>query len=202
MKRRLLAVPVLLACILLSFGGARSSEEPHHAIEVTQLTTPVPVIPLTEVPQEAPATTYAVIRDEQIRFEEEWREEAEHLARMAWGEARGCTTMHQAATMWCVLNRVDSSDPFYPDDIIGVTTQHQQFHGYNSDHPLTAELYDLALDVLERWQREKDGETGVGRVLPKEYLWFSGDGTVNTFRDGYQWPYNTWDWGLENPYEE
>lgn len=59
----------------------------------------------------------------------------------------------------------------------------------------------LALDVIERWLDEKDGETEVGRVLPREYLFFTGDGKHNHFRkewDGGQ----VWDWSLQSPYEE
>ena len=64
-----------------------------------------------------------------------------------------------------------------------------------------AELEELALDVIERWLDEKDGEAEVGRVLPREYLFFTGDGKHNHFRtewDGGQ----VWDWSLQSPYEE
>jgi len=66
---------------------------------------------------------------------------------------------------------------------------------------LLPELEELALDVIERWLDEKDGETEVGRVLPREYLFFTGDGKHNHFRtewDGGQ----VWDWSLQSPYEE
>ena len=49
--------------------------------------------------------------------------------------------------------------------------------------------------------RDRDGETEVGRVLPREYLFFTGDGEHNHFRtewDGGQ----VWDWSLQSPYEE
>ena len=55
--------------------------------------------------------------------------------------------------------------------------------------------------MIERWLNEKDGETEVGRVLPREYLFFTGDGKHNHFRtewDGGQ----VWDWSLQSPYEE
>ena len=63
------------------------------------------------------------------------------------------------------------------------------------------EFVMTALDVIERWLDEKDGETEVGRVLPREYLFFTGDGKHNHFRtewDGGQ----VWDWSLQSPYEE
>ena len=57
-----------------------------------------------------------------------------------------------------------------------------------------------AADFIDRWQREKQGETDVGRVLPPEYLFFGGDGKHNTFRtewDGGEY----WDWSWPSPYE-
>lgn len=60
---------------------------------------------------------------------------------------------------------------------------------------------DLAADVIERWLQEKNGAADAGRVLPAEYLFFSGDGTHNYFRT--EWRGGTvWDWSLPSPYEE
>lgn len=132
----------------------------------------------------------------------DWTNEAKYLAKTIWGEARGCSTTEQAAVVWCILNRVDSEDPYYPDDIIGVVTQRDQFAGYKSSYPVLPEFYDLALDIIDRWQREKTGEVEVGRVLPAEYLWFHGDGDHNHFRDAYRGNFNVWDWTLPSPYEE
>lgn len=123
------------------------------------------------------------------------------LCKMVWGEARGCSAMQQAGCVWCVLNRVDSDDPFYPNDIIGVVTQQYQFCGYNPGYPVEPEIRELVEDVLIRWEKEKAGEENVGRVLPQEYLWFTGDGVRNHFRDAYSGQFNVWDWSLENPYE-
>lgn len=123
------------------------------------------------------------------------------LCKMVWGEARGCSAMQQAGCVWCVLNRVDSDDPFYPDDIIEVVTQQYQFCGYNPGYPVEPEIRELVEDVLTRWEKEMDGEENVGRVLPQEYLWFTGDGVRNYFRDAYSGKFNVWDWSLENPYE-
>ena len=126
-------------------------------------------------------------------------EEAEivALAKMAWGEARGCTDVEIAATMWCVLNRVDA----WGDEIVETVTAPYQFVGYRDSNPVEEHLYDLAVDVLPRWQIEKQGATAeeVGRVLPPQYLFFHGDGKHNYFRDAYR-NGNVWDWGLPNPY--
>lgn len=112
-----------------------------------------------------------------------------------------CGTTERAAVVWCILNRADDARDATPAGVIAVVTKPYQFHGYAEDHPLLPELEELALDVIERWLDEKDGETEVGRVLPREYLFFTGDGKHNHFRtewDGGQ----AWDWSLQSPYEE
>jgi hypothetical protein len=124
----------------------------------------------------------------------------EVLAKMVWGEARGCSVTEQAAAVWCVLNRVDSDDPYFPDDIVGAVTQSGAFYGYDPNNPLLAEHLALAEDVLARWSIEDSCVGDVGRVLPEEYLYFTGDGRHNYFRTEYEGG-GTWDWALESPYE-
>ena len=104
------------------------------------------------------------------------------VAKMLWGEARGCELDNQQKAVWCVLNRVD--DPRFPDTILGVLSQPSQFHGYSPDFPVWDELYAVALDVLTRWSLEKQGVT-VERELPPEYVFFTGDGIQNHFREVY-----------------
>ena len=104
------------------------------------------------------------------------------LAQMLYGEARGCALDNQQKAVWCVLNRVDDSR--FPDTIQGVLSQPSQFHGYSPDFPVWDELKEVALDVLTRWSLEKQGVT-VERELPNTYLWFTGDGVQNHFREAY-----------------
>lgn len=104
------------------------------------------------------------------------------LARMLYGEARGCTVDNQMKCVWCVLNRVD--DPRFPDSIIGAVSAPGQFYGYSPDFPVLDRLYAVALDVLTRWSMEKQGAE-VQRELPNTYCWFTGDGTTNWFRSVY-----------------
>lgn len=104
------------------------------------------------------------------------------VAKMLWGEARGCVLDNQQKAVWCVLNRVD--DPRFPDTIQSVLSQPSQFYGYSPNFPVTDELYAVALDVLTRWSLEKQGVT-VERELPNTYLWFTGDGVQNWFREDY-----------------
>ena len=104
------------------------------------------------------------------------------VAKMLWGEARGCALDNQQKAVWCVLNRVDDSR--FPDTIQGVLSQPSQFHGYSPDFPVWDELKDVALDVLTRWSLEKQGVI-VERELPAEYVFFTGDGIQNNFRAVY-----------------
>ena len=102
------------------------------------------------------------------------------VAKMIWGEARGCTRDNQIKCAWVVVNRVD--DDRFPDTIQGVLSQPHQFHGYDPAYPVTDELYNVAFDVLTRWSYEKQG-IPVRRELPNTYLWFTGDGEQNHFRE-------------------
>lgn len=98
-------------------------------------------------------------------------EEVIVLAKMLWGEARGVSSdAEKAACVWCALNRVDDG------------------------------LITLCIDVLTRWYAEREGQVEVGRVLPADYLWFSGDGERNHFRNAYRGG-DRWDWSLPSPYE-
>ena len=67
--------------------------------------------------------------------------------------------------------------------------------------PVTDEFKALAVDVLERWQAERDGQADVGRVLPPEYQYFEGRGGRNWFSAKWK-SQEYWDWGLDSPYED
>ena len=104
------------------------------------------------------------------------------VAKMLYGESRGCSIDNQQKAVWCVLNRVD--DERYPDSIIEVLSQSGQFHGYSPNHPVWDDLTAVAEDVLTRWSLEKQG-VAVNRELPKSYLYFTGTGRENIFREAY-----------------
>ena len=125
--------------------------------------------------------------------------EVEALAKMLYGEARGVTSKtEQAACVWVVLNRVDN--PRFPDTVLEVIEAPAQFAGYSEDNPVTEELKSLAADVLTRHNAEKEGKENVGRVIPPEYLFFTGDGERNSFTKDWK-SAETWEWTLESPYE-
>lgn len=122
------------------------------------------------------------------------------LCKVVYGEARGCDKTQQAAVVWCILNRVEDSR--FPNDIISVVTQKNQFDGYSSKYPVVEEIEELVYDVLWRYELEFGGQEDVGRVLPKDYLFFRSSGTgVNVFRQEYN-SKNIWDWSWGTPYGE
>lgn len=121
------------------------------------------------------------------------------LAKVLYNECRGVPSdMEKACVAWTACNRVDAG---YGDMVYDVLTAPNQF-AYRENTSVTEELYALALDVLTRWNNEKNGMTNVGRVLPKEYMWFRGDGKHNYFRNAFSGSYDIWDYSLDNPYDD
>ena len=134
------------------------------------------------------------------------------LSKTLYGEARGVPSKtHQAAVVWCILNRVDSNE--FPNTIEEVVKQPYQFAGYSEEHPDEYELHQLVVDVVLRWHHEKCGETNVGRILPSDYLYFRGDRSENYFSN--DWSYlseipreylsiakGLWEWALPSPYQD
>lgn len=109
-------------------------------------------------------------------------EDVEAIARTLYGECRGAETeAEKEAVAWVILNRLDAG---YADTVLGVVSAPGQFAGYSKEHPLWPELVEVARRVLIMHHREQLGES-VARVLPLEYLWFSGDGERNYFRCEY-----------------
>ena len=141
---------------------------------------------------EQPVTAPAVSAEETVEPEQSedpvyyemyfTEDDVKAVAKMLWGEARGCTRDNQIKCAWVVCNRVD--DDRFPDTIQGVLSQPSQFHGYDPAYPVTDELYSVAFDVLTRWSYEKQG-VPVRRELPGSFLWFTGNGRENIFRDEY-----------------
>lgn len=104
---------------------------------------------------------------------------------------------HRAAVVWCILNRVDATG----SSISSIITAPHQFAWFPSKS-YSQEQYDLVKDIFTRWLLEKEGFENVGRVLPKEYKWFHGDGSQNHFRNAYSGSYTIWNWSLPSPYDE
>lgn len=125
-------------------------------------------------------------------------QEINMLAQVIYNEAQGIPDKaHQAAVVWCVLNRLD--DGYWGDTVTEVVTYPHQF-AYYPDTPIMPEFVLLAQDVVDRWILEKQGFDYVGRVIPQDYLYYWGDGKYNHFTT--EWKGNDyWDWSWESPYE-
>ena len=163
----------------------------------------------TEPATQKPATTIAVtepVAEQSVYVDEDMPvnngfftgEEFEMLCKVTYGEAGSLSKLQQAGVVWCILNRVDSEA--YPNTIAKVITQPSQFYGYKASNPINPTTREVVNDVLARWIREKRGETDVGRVLPSEYMYFTGNGKENTFRLSSKTSSRAWDWSLPNPY--
>ena len=167
---------IILLALLLCIVYARATWEDEAP------SSPAPTVAVEEPAEpeqsEAPEPSEAPIYYEMYFTEED----AAEVAKMLWGEARGCTRDNQIKCAWVVCNRVD--DERFPDTIRGVLEQPHQFHGYDTTYPVTDELYSVAFDVLTRWSYEKQG-IPVRRELAKSYLWFTGNGRENIFREVY-----------------
>ena len=165
---------IILLALLLCIVYARATCEEQSA--------PAPTVSTEETVEpeqpEAPEQTESPVYYEMYFTEDDVAE----VAKMLWGEARGCTRDNQIKCAWVVLNRVD--DERFPDTIQGVLSQPHQFHGYSESFPVTDEVYSVAFDVLTRWSYEKQG-IPVRRELPKSFLWFTGNGVENIFREVY-----------------
>lgn len=121
------------------------------------------------------------------------------LARLIYAEAGSIESkMEKAAVAWCALNRVES--PGFPNTLKEVIEQEGQFIAYDKHLPVTGENRGIATDVLVRYHRESQGEESVGRVLPKTYVYYRGNGIHNYFTEEFL-GWEVWMFDCENPYE-
>ena len=190
---------------------AKNNETPESTPEPT-VTVSIPIKPEPIKPTETkPIETVAPTQEPESEIEPTPEPEQEPelimyytekdviaLAKVFHDECRGIPSdVEKACVGWVACNRVDAG---YADTIYEVLTAPNQF-AYRSNAPVTDELYNLALDVLTRWNNEKNGIENVGRVLPSNYLWFHGDGEHNYFRDKFNGNFNVWNYSLDNPYK-
>ena len=162
---------IILLALLLCIVYARATwEQPSQGVTAEETVEPEQ--------SEAPVQTEPPVYYEMYFTEDDVAE----VAKMLWGEARGCTRNNQIKCAWIVCNRVD--DERFPDTILGVLEPPPQFHGYDPSYPVTDELYNVAFDVLTRWSYEKQG-VPVRRELASSFLWFTGNGEENIFREAW-----------------
>ena len=133
-------------------------------------TTPAPTATATPAPEATPEPRYT-------------ERDIELLAKMVWGEARGCAPAEQALCVWTVINRLEAGR--FGDTLEDVVTAPHQFVGYQAKHPVTDEIRTVVEDALAAWD---NGETAP--ALPPYagtggYLFFTGgrgdDGQLHNF---------------------
>lgn len=189
-------VLILFVLLLLGvfFGG--SVVEPKEDV-AKNIEIPTPTLSPTEMPivTPTPEPTPEPTPTPEVQYYTE--EEVVMVAKVLYDECRGVASdTEKACVVWTICNRVDAG---YGETITHVVAASGQF-AYRSCAPVLDNLYALAEDVLIRWNHEKNGVLNVGRVLPKDYLWYSGDGHHNHFRNDYYAAYGYWNYPIESPY--
>ena len=150
----------------------------------------VAVLVATATP--APAPAYTVDPDLPLCYTEA---DVVDIAKVLYRECRGQKSRtEQACVAWVICNRADARNATIHD----VVRAPGQF-AWNEDTPVLDDLYELAEDVLIRWDSEHRGGVLVGRVLPREYQWFHGAEGHNWFKSAYKGG-AIWDYSLESPY--
>jgi spore germination cell wall hydrolase CwlJ-like protein len=206
---RVVSASAIIA-ITLMFGISVSSSEE----EVVKADTPnasvqplvIETVEKSVEPQDTVTETVEVDEPEEVTVETEeepyitiyyTEQDVIDIAKVLYNECRGVgSKTEQACVAWTILNRADN----HGLSISAVIRAKNQF-AFNENTTVDDSLLNLASDVLWRWNSEKNGETEVGRVLPKEYTYFAGRCGHNYFRNGFDGEYSIWDYSLESPYE-
>jgi hypothetical protein len=110
-------------------------------------------------------------------------DDIEMLAKMVFGEARGCTPEEQSLVVWTVLQRVDAPD--WQNTIREVVTARRQFVGYRESHPVDPDIYALCAAELAYWREGGEPPTHEIYAPSTPYYFFDGDGRNNWFREEY-----------------
>ena len=176
-----------LGCIMVGFGIGVLLAEPEAAM----------LLPNSSKHQMAALTIMSEEPEPKHLYTEA---DVDMLSRIGYIEARGViSTTERAAVFWCILNRLDN--PARVEKTIAEVVNAPNQFDYRPNAPVTEEFKELAIDVLKRWECEKSGQVDVGRVLPREYEYFDGDGRRNYFTTEWR-SEEHWDWGLPSPYED
>ena len=124
-----------------------------------------------------------------------FQKDAARLAQVIYGEARGLRAYDKSMVAWCVLNRKDMG--LWGDTVYSVISSPSQFN-WKANFPVTEEDYQIAADVLMRYEMEQCVLGDIGRTLPKQFVNFRGNGKENIFKDRDGNVYSRW---LRDPYQ-
>lgn len=189
--KRVCAFATCVALCVVTVIFVCGTQANYTAIEVTLSKTvndAAPSITKERVTQESEETVYILYYT---------ANDAIDIAKLLWRECGSVESKtEQACVAWSLLNRVDATGESIYD-----TIRKPNQYAFSEWTQVMDDMLVLAYDVLNRWNDERNGFADVGRVLPNEYIYFSGDGVHNYFRDAFQEPYNIWDYSLNSPYE-
>jgi len=190
------AIIVVVVVIVITLGSLFIS--PHTTDTPTNV--PPPVVtsestPTTESPATPTISTGLTVNSDDIDngqiggYESAlhyWFEdyEIDMLAKMVYGEARGCAAEEQELVVWTVLNRVD--DGYWGDTIDEVLTYRGAFAGYHEGNPIWDDIYAVCKDAVVEWAHFGTAPTYPPYATTTHYLYFEGDGRHNWFRDEWK----------------
>jgi N-acetylmuramoyl-L-alanine amidase len=92
------------------------------------------------------------------------------ISRMVWGEARGVSRNEQKLVVWTVINRLENGN--YGNSLIGVVRAPSQFHGYSPRFPVTPEIREMVIEVLEAWEKSESALVYPPFATTPNYLYF------------------------------
>ena len=192
---------ILLLSLTTRFGEISKVEQTVVAVAPSVIKVKTGII------EEKESVTSVLLKSEEVEVLDESRlvmyyteNDVIICAKLLTKEAGGVASItEKSGVIWVVLNRVASSR--YPDTIEGVITEPYQFEGWHQETEPYDECLELARDVLDRWNLEMNGFTDVGRTLPEDYLFFTGDGDHNWFAKEQNGVPYVWGSQLVSPYK-
>ena len=165
MKHKFIITSAVLAAALITLGMTISSSEAETQRQ-SVIAAPTMAITAPALPQ-APELDLA-------------RNELEMLAKLVWGEARGCSPEEQRLVVWTVFQRVDAG--LGGSSIETVITAENQFAGYHASLPVDPDIYALVAEEAEKWRSGEEAPTHELYAPDLPYYYFSGRNGRNWFR--------------------
>lgn len=198
MKRTIIALAACFGALACVSGAAPAepvvtAAEPSAVLDTVETVAPE-VLPVTDTTTEAAETEAEETQVEETAPAEETEPETETaapalntdeiylLANVMAGECYQSEWEDMIRVGMATLNRVDSSDPSFPDTLYGVVTQPHQMN-YIAGRSIAQVYVDAATEVYSTWQAIK-----AGAQLSWDYsilYWGAGGGTTNIFRSTY-----------------
>lgn len=105
------------------------------------------------------------------------QDEAEMIARVFYG-LEGVDTSDLRTLAWCIFNRVDNQR--FGDTVQEVITEEGQFEMYRANYPVIEELYQIAVEELDRWKN------GTRRPVSNDYVYMKWSNLGIELRDNFK----------------